>query len=37
MASLTLVLDRPFFLVIHDVESRIPIFLGRVADPTQTS
>jgi serpin B len=37
MPSLTLVLDRPFFLVIHDVESRIPIFLGRVADPTQTS
>lgn len=36
MASLTLVLDRPFFLVIHDVESRIPIFLGRVADPTAT-
>jgi serpin B len=35
--SLTLVLDRPFFFVIHDVESRIPIFLGRVADPTQTS
>jgi serpin B len=35
--ALTLVLDRPFFLVIHDVESRIPIFLGRVADPTQTS
>jgi serpin B len=36
IASLTLVLDRPFLLVIHDVESRIPIFLGRVADPTQT-
>jgi serpin B len=35
MLSLTLVLDRPFFLVIHDVESRIPIFLGRVADPTK--
>lgn len=34
VTSLTLVLDRPFFLVIHDVESRIPIFLGRVADPT---
>jgi serpin B len=32
--ALTLVLDRPFFLVIHDIESRIPIFLGRVADPT---
>ncbi len=34
IASLTLVLDRPFFLVIHDVESRIPIFVGRVADPS---
>jgi serine protease inhibitor len=27
-------LDRPFFFVIHDVEARIPIFIGRVADPS---
>lgn len=31
------VLDRPFFLVIHDVQTRIPLFVGRVADPTVTS
>jgi serpin B len=27
-------LDRPFFFVIHDVEARIPVFVGRVADPS---
>lgn len=27
-------LDRPFFFVVHDVEARIPIFVGRVADPS---
>jgi serpin B len=27
-------LDRPFFFVIHDVEARIPLFVGRVADPS---
>lgn len=33
--SLTLVLDRPFYLVVHDLETRIPIFVGRVADPSE--
>lgn len=37
MPGLTLVLDRPFFLAIIDRETRIPVFVGRVADPTQTS
>lgn len=30
-----IVLDRPFFFVVHDVAAGIPIFVGRVADPTQ--
>jgi serpin B len=30
---LTLVLDRPFLFVIHDVAYGTPLFLGRVADP----
>jgi serpin B len=28
-----LVVDRPFVFVIHDVENRTPLFLGKVADP----
>jgi serpin B len=34
---LTIVLDRPFYLVIHDLETRIPLFVGHVADPTDES
>jgi serpin B len=34
---LTIVLDRPFYLVIHDLETRIPLFVGHVADPTEES
>jgi serpin B len=30
----SLVLDRPFLFVIHDVESSTPLFMGRVSDPT---
>lgn len=30
----TITLDRPFWVVIHDIESRIPLFVGHVADPT---
>ncbi|WP_408898490.1 serpin family protein [Nocardioides sp. R1-1] len=30
-----LVLDRPFLFVIHDVEHRTPLFVGRVSDPSQ--
>jgi serpin B len=30
----SLVLDRPFLFVIHDVETLTPLFLGRVSDPS---
>lgn len=33
----TIVLDRPFFFVIHDVEAGVPVFVGRVADPSRSS
>jgi serpin B len=33
----SLVVDRPFLYVIHDVPTRTPLFVGRVLDPTQTS
>jgi serine protease inhibitor len=33
----TLVADRPFLYVIHDVPTRTPLFVGRVLDPTQTA
>lgn len=33
----TIVLDRPFFFVIHDVEAGVPVFVGRVADPSERS
>lgn len=29
-----LVVDRPFLFVVHDVEHRTPLFVGRVTDPT---
>jgi serpin B len=29
----TLVVDRPFLFVIHDVEHGTPLFVGRVSDP----
>ncbi len=32
-----IVLDRPFHLVIHDRTAGIPLFLGHVADPSQTT
>ncbi len=35
--ALEIVLDRPFYLVIHDLETRVPLFVGRVADPTDQS
>ncbi len=30
----SLVVDRPFFYVIHDVATETPLFVGRVVDPT---
>lgn len=32
--QLTLVFDRPFFFVIYEVDSHLPLFIGQVADPT---
>jgi serpin B len=26
--------DRPFLFVIHDVATGVPLFIGRVTDPT---
>ncbi|MDN5724846.1 MAG: serpin family protein [Propionibacteriales bacterium] len=32
-----LVADRPFAWIVHDVESRLPLLVGWVSDPTQTA
>jgi serpin B len=32
--TVTLVVDRPFLFLIHDVETGTPLFLGRVTDPS---
>lgn len=32
--TVQLTVDRPFLYVIHDIETRTPLFLGRVTDPT---
>ncbi len=32
--GITLNVDRPFFFVIHDVETATPLFIGHVADPS---
>lgn len=34
---LTLVLDRPFLFVVHDLATRAPLFVGVVADPSRTA
>ena len=31
--TISVVVDRPFLFVIHDVEHGTPLFLGRVTDP----
>ena len=31
-----LVFDRPFLFVIQDVEHKLPLFMGRVVDPSNT-
>jgi serpin B len=33
-ASVTMVVDRPFLFIIHDLATATPLFLGRVNDPT---
>jgi serpin B len=32
-ASVTMVVDRPFLFIIHDLATATPVFLGRVMDP----
>lgn len=32
--QITVVLDRPFWFIIHDVPTAVPLLVGRVADPT---
>jgi serpin B len=34
MVDLELTVDRPFLVVLHDVATGTPLFLGRVDDPT---
>lgn len=31
--AVSVVADRPFLFVIHDVETSTPLFIGRVTDP----
>ena len=33
LVEATVVFDRPFLFVIHDIEHGTPLFLGRLADP----
>lgn len=33
----SIIIDRPFLFVIHDVETATPLFIGRVDDPTSIS
>jgi serpin B len=35
--SVVLRADRPFFFIIHDIETAAPLFIGRVSDPTASS
>lgn len=32
-----LVCDRPFFFVVYDIAMQLPLFIGQVADPSQTA
>ena len=33
--AVRVVVDRPFMFLIYDTVNNIPVFLGRIADPTQ--
>jgi serpin B len=34
LGTVTVTVDRPFLFLIHDIETRTPLFIGRVSDPT---
>jgi serpin B len=34
---MSVIADRPFLYVIHDVATATPLFIGRVGDPTRTT
>lgn len=34
LRSVVLTANRPFFFIIHDIETATPLFIGRVSDPT---
>ena len=36
VADVEMVVDRPFLFVIHDVATAVPLFIGRVTDPTDS-
>jgi serpin B len=37
LPSVVLTVDRPFFFIVHDIETAVPLFIGRVSDPTKLS
>jgi serine protease inhibitor len=37
ISSVVLTADRPFFFIVHDIETATPLFVGRVSDPTTSS
>jgi serpin B len=34
LRSVVLTANRPFFFIVHDIETATPLFIGRVSDPT---
>lgn len=34
LPSVVLTANRPFFFIVHDIETATPLFIGRVSDPT---
>jgi len=37
LPSVVLTADRPFFFIVHDIETAVPLFIGRVSDPARSS
>jgi serpin B len=36
VVDVEMVVDRPFLFVLHDVATAVPLFIGRVTDPTDS-